>query len=106
MRWGAPGTLLTVEESGARLEFDCAHGEVEGPPTLDRDDRFEETGVYVLERPGPVRPEDPPDSHPAVFSGRVDGRRMTLTVKPSDGVEGAGTLTLTLGAPSQLTKCL
>lgn len=104
--WGAPRAVLTVAAHGARLELDCAHGEVSGALMLGRDGRFDKLGVYVRERPGPVVQDEPPDSHPARFSGRVDGRSMRLTVTPTDGIAGPGTFTLTLGAPGQLTKCL
>lgn len=104
--WGGLHAVLHVDSLGARLELDCAHGEVEGPLMLDRSGRFERAGVYVIERPGPVIPGQAPDRHPARFSGAVEGRVMTLTVTPIDDAPGPGTFRLTLGSPGQIMKCL
>lgn len=104
--WGTARALFTVEPGGARLELDCAHAEVTGALTLDDAGRFDATGTYVRERGGPTIQGQPPDSHPARFTGRVAGRKLSLTVTPTDGVEGPGTFELTLDEPAQLVKCL
>lgn len=103
--WGTARALLTVESSGARLELDCGYAEVTGALTLDDAGRFDKMGTFVREHGGPIVQNEPLDSHPARFSGSVTGRKLTLKVTPTDGVEGPGTFELTLGEPAQLVKC-
>ena len=52
--WGGRGIALTVEDSGAKIEMDCAHGRITGRLVLDADGRFELPGTFTRERPGPV----------------------------------------------------
>lgn len=104
--WGTARALLTVDESGAHLELDCGHADVEGALALDDDGRFDKMGTFTRERGGPIVRGEPLDSHPARFTGRLEGRKLTLTVAPTDGVPGPGTFELTLGEPAQLVKCL
>src|SRR5438093_12502937 len=42
--WGAQHVAFSVSEQGAAVEFDCAHGRIEGPLRLDRRGRFEAEG--------------------------------------------------------------
>lgn len=104
--WGGEHARLTVEAASAAIEFDCAHGALDVPILLDRNGRFDVPGVFVRERGGPVRLDDPPDSHPARYVGTTDGRSLTLTVTLLDSVQNMGTYTLVLGMPPRLVKCL
>lgn len=45
-------------------------------------------------------------SHPARYTGRVDGLRMTLTVTITDTGQRLGTFTLTLGVAGHILRCL
>lgn len=103
--WGTARALLTVDTDGAHLELDCGYADVAGSLPLDDAGRFDKAGTFVRERGGPLVKDAPLDSHPARFTGRVNGRTLTLTVTPTDGVEGPGTFELTLGAEAQLVKC-
>ena len=38
--WGGPHLTVTVGESSATIEFDCAHGQIDGPLVTDRRGRF------------------------------------------------------------------
>jgi hypothetical protein len=104
--WGGEHIALQVTEGGARLELDCASGNVEGPLSLDAGGRFNNQGVYVRGHGGPVRREQQPDSHPARFTGWTDGKRMTLTIKLTDTGQTIGEFNLTLGREARITKCL
>lgn len=103
--WGTARAVLTVEADAARLELDCAHGTLDGPIALDDMGRFDQAGLYVVERPGPIVVGQPPDSHPARFAGTLRGTSLTLTVAPTDGSTGPGTFQLTRGDAGQLVKC-
>jgi hypothetical protein len=95
---------LSVTEQGGAIEFDCAHGQVDGPLTLDRRGRFEVKGRYVPERPGPVRRDQSTEGRPARYLGAVRGRVMTLRVTVDDGTE-MGPYRLALGRPGRVFKC-
>ena len=103
--WGGEHVRLTVEGSGAAIEFDCAHGRVEEPIVLDGARYFDARGVFVRERGGPVREGDVEDAKPARYKGTVKGDAMTLTVTPESG-EDLGPFFLTKGSSARLLKCL
>lgn len=105
-RWGGDHAMLDVTAAGGRIEYDCAHGELAGPLTLDRSGRFDVTGTHTPEHGGPIREDERLVSHPARYEGRVDGGRMTLTVTLRDTGQVLGTFALTQGATGRLIKCL
>jgi hypothetical protein len=101
--WGAEHLTFSVSEEGAAVEFDCAHGKVDGPLQLRRG-RFEAEGRYVPERPGPVRRDESTEGRPARYRGAVRGRVMTLRVTVDDGTE-LGPYRLVLGRRGHVFKC-
>ena len=101
--WGGEHARLTVEDAGGTIEFDCAHGSLDGPLTLDGSGRFDVKGRLVAEG-GPVRKDEPEASRPARYSGESDAQRMSLQVT-LEGGESAGSFSLTKGGPARLFKC-
>jgi hypothetical protein len=104
--WGGEHIRMQVTESGARIEYDCAHGSVDEPLALDHEGHLDVKGTHARERGGPVRRGDKPNSRPARYTGRVEGRTLTLTVTLTDSDESAGTFTLTQGEQGRIRKCL
>ena len=104
--WGGDHVALTFTGSSARVEYDCAHGRVDGPLRLDANGRILAHGVHVRERGGPVREGDVPDAHPAEYRGRVEGRTLRLTVRLLDTGQEVGTFVLRRGATPRLLRCL
>jgi hypothetical protein len=103
--WGGNHVRLSVREGGANLEFDCAHGEVGAPFSLDAEGRFDLPGTFTREGPGPIRLDRQPPATPARYVGRIDGRTMTLNVR-IEGVERERQpFTLTRGSQGRLWKC-
>ena len=102
--WGAQGISMEVSERGASIDYDCAHGTVGEAMMLDGSGLFEARGVHVREHPGPVR-EGESNGRPAVYSGKVDGDTMTLTVKLAGADEIVGTYTLVHGKRGRIRKC-
>jgi hypothetical protein len=100
--WGGPSVQLTVSESAARIEFDCAHGTLDGPLRLDGEGRFDVRGTFVREG-GPERPEE--KGEPVRYAGKTDGESMQLTVT-KEGGEAIGTFSLRKGGATRLRKCL
>lgn len=104
--WGGEHIRLQVTDKGASLEYDCAHGTIDQPLKLDAEGRFDVRGTHTRERGGPVRRDDQPDNHPARYTGRVEGRTMTLSVLLLDSPSAkADTYTLTQGEAGRLMKC-
>jgi len=79
--WGGAHLRLSVSGEAAQLEFDCAHGEISVPFLLDAEGRFDLAGTYTREGPGPIRIGREPTARPARYAGRVEGQRMTLSVR-------------------------
>jgi hypothetical protein len=102
--WGGQGIAMEVTEKGATLDYDCAHGTVDEAMTLDGSGRLEARGVHAREHGGPVR-EGESKGQPAVYSGRVDGDTLTLTVKLAGSDEVIGTYTLVRGKQGRIRKC-
>ena len=102
--WGGPGIQMTIGPQGATLELDCANGTIEGPIAVGRDGRFRASGTYAVERGGPVR-EGEEMGRPAMYEGRVEGRKLTLVISLAEGKEEIGTWELTQGRHGRIMKC-
>ena len=101
--WGGEHVSLDVSEKGAKLEFDCAHGEITKPIKPDAHGRFNVPGTFAMEHGGPVMRDEKPDSAPARYAGQVKGDTMTLTI--TRGKEKLGTYALKHGEAPKLMKC-
>ena len=101
--WGGEHISIEVAEKSASIEYDCAHGLIEGPLVLDAEGRFNLRGTHTPERGGPIRADEKAQSHPAKYVGSISGNKMTLTLK----LEGADdeTFTLERGKQGELFKC-
>jgi len=102
--WGGEHIVLRVSEKGADVEFDCAHGQVTQPITLDKHGDFDVAGTFTPEHGGPVRRDEKAPSASARYSGHVDGDTMSLTI--TLGKEKVGIYTLNRGSRAHVTKCL
>jgi hypothetical protein len=103
--WGGEHISLVVQEGGATILFDCAHGSVEEHMALDASGRFDVRGSFVPERGGPG-PGDSLGAHPSRYAGSTDGRTMRLTVTLSDTSQSMGSFTASLGESPRLVRCL
>lgn len=103
--WGGEHISLEVTESGARVEYDCAHGTIGRRIVPDAKGRFDVPGTYVEESGGPVREGAQPKSYAARYTGRVSGERMTVTVTRGDTRKVIGKFTLVRGREPELFKC-
>jgi hypothetical protein len=104
--WGGQHVRLEVTDSGAELDFDCAHGTIKSVLKLDRDGNFDVEGFYARERPGPLREDENQNGEPARFKGHVAGQKMTLTVMLTGTSKTVGTYTLELGKRARIVKCM
>ena len=104
--WGGDHIALEATDKGAQVDFDCAHGSIDEPLTLDGDGRFDAKGVYAAESPGPQREDQNRQGRPTRYTGRVQGSTMTLTISLLENGETVGSFTLTRGRTAKITKCL
>ena len=91
---------------GGSVEFDCAHGSINSPVTTDKSGRFSAAGVYIQEHGGPIRIGEQVIAYPAIYSGEINGAKMTLTVARTDTTWSIGPFTLERGVTGSVFKCL
>jgi hypothetical protein len=101
--WGGEHVILQVSKSGAEVEFDCAHGQITQPITLDKHGDFSVAGTFTPEHGGPVRRDEDTPPAQARYSGHVEGD--TLSLKVTLEKEVVGTYTLTRDSQPILRKC-
>jgi hypothetical protein len=104
--WGGQGIHLEVNEKSAKVEFDCAHGTINGPMTLDSKGEFKLKGTFTRERGGPVRSDQNESGAAATYSGSIKGETMTLDLKIEGQDQPLASYILTQGKAGRLHKCL
>ena len=88
--WGGDHIEMEVTRTGARLEFDCAHGTIDEPLRADAQGSFTLKGTFTAERGGPTRDDNPP-APKATYSGTIHGTAMSLQVVVEGG-DARGTI--------------
>ena len=101
--WGGEHVRLSLEDAGGKIEFDCAHGSLDGPLTLDDSGHFDVAGRLIWEG-GPVQKDEMANARPARYRGETDGKQMSLAVT-LEGGESAGMFSLARGGRAKLVKC-
>jgi hypothetical protein len=105
--WGGQHVHMKVSGGKATLDFDCAHGSIEGPMTLESDGSFDWRGAYVREHGGPIRKgEESAPGDPARYRGNLDGETLSLEVVVEGSDKPVGMFTLKLGQAGRVHKCL
>ena len=104
--WGGEHISLTVLDSTANLEFDCAHGSIDELISVDTEGNFEVTGIYVIEHGGPIRIDETLEKYPSLYKGRIEGEKMTLIIILKDTETEIDTFWLARGAEPIIYKCL
>lgn len=102
--WGGEHVRLVAGDSTVSMEFDCAHGWVDGVITADAGGRFSVTGTYVMES-GAYREGDPLRKHAVRLRGQVVGSAMSVTVTEVLTGNDLGTYQLQLDGEARLFKC-
>jgi hypothetical protein len=103
--WGGEHIRFEVTGDGASVEYDCAHGTIEGKIAVDSRGRFNAYGTHYEEHGGPVRPGDGARGYRVRLSGRVGGSLMRLTVTRPDTREVVGTFSLARDREPLIVKC-
>jgi hypothetical protein len=104
-RWGGEHVVVEVSRAGAKIQFDCAHGGIAGAISLERDGRFDAGGDYVAEHGGPIRVGESETHRSVRYTGRVQGRTMSLTVELGGDHGSLGPFALGLGNEGRIVRC-
>ena len=103
--WGGDHAVLEASDSGASLQFDCAHGAIAGPLAVDADGRFRISGDFVREHGGPIRRGENERREAVFYTGRIQGRTMSLTVELPAREAPMPRFDLELGSPGRIVRC-
>ena len=103
--WGGEHISMQVTELRTTVEYDCAHATIDRRIALDRQGRFDVSGMQIEEHGGPVRQNEQLPSYPVRFAGQVKGKRMKLSVRNSATKRLVGIFTLVYGSEPKLIKC-
>ncbi len=104
--WGAIGIGLVVEEDSAKIEYDCAGGEIEKKLMMDKNGNFNVEGVHIPSHGGPVRIDEQPKRLPARYEGKISGNTMTLKVTLIESKKVIGEFTLERDKTPRIVRCL
>ena len=97
---------MTVAATGTHIELDCAHGDFSGVLSTDSQNQFSVAGTFVREHGGPIREDQAPDTHPAMYAGSLTSNSMALTTRLLDTGDLVGSFSLVHGAQGRIVKCL
>lgn len=103
--WGGEHIRFEVTEGGAKIEYDCARGTVEGQIVVDSQGRFNVYGTHYEERGGPVRPGAGTRGYRVRLSGRIGGSLLKLTVTRAGTRKVIGTFNLARDREPVIVKC-
>ena len=103
--WGGDRIRLDVTSSGAKIEYDCAHGTIDEAIVVDGTSRFSVPGTHTFERGGSIGSGKAADRHPARYDGRVVGDTMEITATVTDTNRRIGRFMLFLNHSARFEKC-
>ena len=104
--WGGEHVGLTLDQTGGRLEYDCAAGRIYGPLIRAPDGSFAADGAHTPGMVGPDRLDYVPPSYPARYTGKVGGETMTLRVAVPSRDLMLGPFRLRRDAEPRILRCL
>jgi hypothetical protein len=97
---------MSLTETGATIDYDCAQGTIEGALRLRSDGSFTAEGAHTFEHGGPVHSGEKIVARAARYTGRIEGNRMILSVTLPESGQVLGPYELQRGQPGQVFKCL
>jgi hypothetical protein len=99
--WGGSNAGLIASDTSAHVHIGCTVGDTKSAILTGPDGRFDVSGLYNVTAYPVYRGPD----HPARFSGRINGRIMTLTVTLTDTAVTLGPVKLIYGTAPQMGPC-
>jgi hypothetical protein len=104
--WGGDHVGVVTSETGMVVQLDCAHGSSSGPVRLEADGTFEASGALVPEHGGTIREGETPEEDAAVYAGRLDGGRLTFSIRLVSRSSTIGPFVAVRGESPRLFRCL
>lgn len=104
--WGGDHISMIVDKGGAEIEFDCAHGRIDGAFDVGVDGAFDLPGAWSPEHGGPARQGEEIETKPARYSGKITGDAMTLSIETTSPPANIGAFALGKERAPNLFKCL
>lgn len=104
--WGGEHVGLVLDDTGGRLDYDCASGSIAEPLIPAGDGTFSARGTHTPGQGGPDRIGYVPPSYPARYSGTVSGSSMILRVEVPSREIAIGPLRLRRDEEPVLVRCL
>jgi hypothetical protein len=103
--WGGDHIEMQVTDRGATIEFDCAHGTIDGPIAPDSNGQFTIAGTFSGEHAGPVREGDS-QTRSATYAGSIKDDAMALRISFA-GKDAPSPMTFDLvrGRAGRVRKC-
>lgn len=102
--WGGQEIRLNVTEAGADLEFSCAAGHLDEPLVVNANGSFSVKGTFTAGNMGPTREDNPPKPQPAIFSGTVHEKTMSLNMTLTN-TKDSRDFTLEYGSSGRMHRC-
>ncbi len=99
--WGGNDAGLIAADTSAHVHIGCTLGDTATPIRPGADGRFEANGTYNVD----AYPIDRGILHPAVFSGRINGKVLVLTVTLTDIGRVLGPVSLVRGVQPTMGTC-
>src|SRR4051812_5006243 len=91
--WGGDNAGMIVSANDIHVHIGCTLGDAKTPIQTDANGQFHIEATYNVD----AYPVNRGITHPAVFSGRIVGQTMVLTVTLSDNTRVLGPVTLIYG---------
>lgn len=103
-QWGGHDASLVLSEATGALAYACGAGTVDSGWMLDRQGRFQGTGLHYFGG-GPL-PDTGRPPHPAAYRGLLQGNTLTLTVLLLDSPDTLGPFVMRRGGRVVSELCL
>jgi hypothetical protein len=99
--WGGENAGLIADDTSAHVHIGCTYGNIHQQIIPDSEGRFDVPGQQNIT----AHPVDLGVLHPARFSGRITGGRMSLTVTLTDTTVTLGPVQLAYGKEPRMGPC-
>jgi hypothetical protein len=101
--WGGPEVSLLLSDTGGTLSYLCGAGTINGGWTVSRGGEFAGVGQHFFGG-GPIPPEGRPP-HEALYTGRLQGDRLRLSIALPALQQTLGPYTLVRDGPAVQELC-
>ncbi len=103
--WRSIAAEMTLTVQGGSIQFGCASGTINAPVLVNTQGEFRVDGTYTQGSGVPPPPQIPPPTpQPTVYSGKVSGNTLTLSLQIQGGALSSP-ITLERDGSAQVIYC-